>query len=471
MNFKNQFYECARELADFLGLDDPVITPAMDVASASDDADSASLSASFMAPMFKFSVTLSPCGSQLFAPSTLYLQFYPAFDEFSFPILSYDLMAHIVSAADDFRAQVFSHVESDERLCACFAEYRKFFGKYYGEICELFASVERTQCLLDGIRAEAHDIGGFEFTEELSDLVTRMTDLYVSIQLMKYTSEPYLSFLSGNIDRARRKYGKMKKRTNYESRLNSFLQSLPKGAEYRAIPSEAFGYADMRTYLSNGAELGIFLIGYAIGTVLMLPLFVLLYMGFAYASSFDAIYYTGLDPYNIAFAALPSTLMGIVISYYLRLPICKIIHRKRLKKAMQALELASSKKTDRFMRGFFNVILCLSILVTALMANTGIVVTEQGVIDRGGYFALRGTLYPWEDIDSIWLIEGRENGLGKWVDAESYVILLKNGDKIDMYEYTEPKDVQDGALTYLEERLGEVQKARSEADILLNRDK
>ena len=464
MRFADEFISCSKALAAELGIATPTFSaqPDGDIVNSS---DSVTAHADFQAPSFSFSISLSPTGTSLVAPSTLYLQFFTPYDEFSFPILSYDVMAHLPSAGEDFRAQVFSHIESGERICACFAEYQAFFARYYDELCNFFADQERVERLLDGIRAEAHDIGGFDFDEEYRDIVAKLSGNYVSIQLMRYTSAPYTYFLSGNLSLARKKYGKMKNRLNYEARLYSFICSLPVGSEYVAISPEAFAYGDVRHKLSR-AENGMFILCFFIGIVLSFPAFALLYFVFAYASAYDAIYYTALEPYNMCFASLPAVFVGIVAAHYLRPTIYRMLHKKDVK-AMQAFALTTSEKSDKTIRVLTHLILIFSIVFTLMSACEGLVVTNKGIIDRSGFFNLRGTLYECNELDSIWLVEGYTDEDGEWYESDSYIVLAKNGDRLDFFQYVDPSTIPSEVITWIESFAGKVRPVRSDTDVQL----
>jgi len=89
------------------------------------------------------------------------------------------------------------------------------------------------------------------------------------------------------------------------------------------------------------------------------------------------------------------------------------------------------------MKVFAYIIFLASLTVTALLASTGISFYSNRFVDKSNFFDIKGTSYSYDSLDSVWLIKGRYNGFNEWLDNPSYVLVLKDGYKIDLYEYVE----------------------------------
>jgi uncharacterized protein (DUF2344 family) len=72
-------------------------------------------------------------------------------------------------------------------------------------------------------------------------------------------------------------------------------------------------------------------------------------------------------------------------------------------------------------------------------------------------FSIKGKYYGYEQIESVWLVSGRYNSFNQWLDNPSYVIQLKSGKLIDLYQYLEFPDMERHVLPIFQENGFEIQ--------------
>ena len=396
-------------------------------------------------------------------------------------IMLCDIIPHLDTSGSDLDCLFFPCIRNTDILLRCFDVICNKLRDYQSAIVSAANDSSRLAKILAQERYRICDVFGADtFDRDNADFLPRTLELYRLWTLSRFNTGAYRDFLRGYYAKAAKKYRRMKYKSEYEIKIAALAGRLAEaeesagasGAEGVAVNAGNSGIDEKYTpikdrvlygiYCTRGtrsdmrlvanAQLFAFLIGYLVlGALLMLP-YTGIYMLFARLAIPDAIYYTALEPYNALFSAVPAILTAIPLSFFIRKPIYRILfwRRGQYRRVIENDSITVTSTTKSFIKGMFYVILTLSIVFIALMANTGIAFTEIGVIDKSGLFTLHGTLYYWYDIDSVWEIEGRVNGYGEWLDAPSYVILTDSGEKIDLYEFTEHEDMKKGALGIFE---------------------
>lgn len=386
-------------------------------------------------------------------------------------IMLCDIIPHLDPNGNDLDCLFFPCIRNTDILLHCFDVICNKVRDYQSAIVAAANDSTRLAKILTQERYRICDVFGADtFERENADFLPRTLELYRLWTLSRLNTGAYSDFLRGYYAKAAKKYRRMKYKSKYEIKVAALAGRLAeKGADspahmtaadekYTPIKDKVLyevyctrgTRSDMR--LVANAQLFAFLIGYIVlGALLTLP-YMGIYMLLAKIAIPDALYHTALEPYNALFSTLPAILTAIPLSFFIRKPIYRVLfwRRKQYRRVIENDNITVTSATKSFIKGMFYVILTLSIVFIALMANTGIAFTEIGVIDKSGLFTLYGTLYYWYDIDSVWEIEGRVNGYGKLLDAPSYVILTESGEKIDLYEFAEHEDMEKDVLDIFE---------------------
>lgn len=425
---------------------------------------------------FEFLITYNKSPVFGLLPGTMYISFRFDLDPYGSRILSYDMMPQLSEGEKDFGCVMFSYISCEEKLLAAFEVFKAYFERYRQKISDIAFDGERRDRVLFDVRQDIVSFSGTDIFESdngylIYDLVMQN---YRSWQILRYMNGAYSCFLRGKLKKAARSYKKAKARSAYEDTVLNFITQDPEAEHYdpyleynRAAGESLRDLSETGEKFVSHFELAAFFFGYLVGIPLFTIPYVALYMLFAFIAGNGALFYSAFEPYNVAFAAIPAIFTAIPFSFYVRKLAYKLFFKKKYQKIVQTEALTVTDGTRKFMKVMLNIILIVSIVLTVLISNCGIAVTENGVVDKSGFFDLKGRFYEWDSIDSVWLIDGRFNDLDEWLDNPSYVLLFKDGTKLDLYQYTEYEDVKEKALATLSAHCGEPLNCRSIDEVKL----
>ena len=112
--------------------------------------------------------------------------------------------------------------------------------------------------------------------------------------------------------------------------------------------------------------------------------------------------------------------------------------------------IQNSVSTDKLMKRF--VFLCFAFVVGMLffVVKWNLNFTETGFIDNTKFFDVKGVFYEYEEIEEIYYKENRVNDFGETLDYPSYVIVLKDGKEIDLFDYEDTAVSEEKLIPILE---------------------
>jgi len=102
---------------------------------------------------------------------------------------------------------------------------------------------------------------------------------------------------------------------------------------------------------------------------------------------------------------------------------------------MELDNAVNSRSTHKFMKVLTVILIIGSIVFLALTVRQNIKLTETGLYDNTNFWSIQGDYYSYDEIERLYYREQTPNGYGDMFDMPSYVILLKNGEKIDPYRF------------------------------------
>lgn len=356
----------------------------------------------------------------------------------------YDLLGII--NPDDFKCYMFAYIESADRMRSCFSFLAEALRRYMPDI-RLIAEDEEKLAFLDAQRTEnLKTLYGkfynmmFDGEDELNDF---FNDNYCSMYHMIFSSGRYNDFLKGNYRKAKKKYLKAKKLIGYEQRLLDFLTRLPAGAKYDAAAPGLNTLDEVLKEATGNRGLGILLFSIFCFTPFLLVLFASFYLLVVKLIYRNAVFVTNLDLNSAMNMFLPAMLASILLSYYWREWISKRIYPKSHMKRLLYDKILNRRHEECVMRRFTYIVVTGCMLFLFLSANSILAFYDNGLSNNLTFFSLNGEYIRYDRIDSVWEISGRENSIGMRIENLYYIILLKNGDKLDFssdvydYQFTE----------------------------------
>ncbi len=383
----------------------------------------------------------------------------------------YDLMFLIDQ--NNFKCYFFPFIETPKKMTRCFEALAEDLRLFIPRITEIAQNEEQSQLAYNVLKTDIETVFDKNMFKPDNDLDQDTADYVFATSLNRYyewvklrlASKCYAEFLDGNYVKSIQRCEKYKTRLAYEDRLLAFMKSLPEGGKYDAVAPDLNTLRDGLKIQTGASELPAF---FAAWFLLALPLtliFLGLYYLFLFISSGNAEYSTGLALYNALYVFLPAIITAIALSYFIRRRIYKFIYRKKLQKMLDYDAIMNTQSESKFMKGFAYIILIGSLIFTPLLAHTDIAFYTYEFVDNSAFFSLKGDSYSYDQIESVWRIEGSYNALGDWVDYPFYVFLMKDGTIMDQLELMEYSDIEKNLLPILQKRGLTIHKAKTEDDI------
>lgn len=304
------------------------------------------------------------------------------------------------------------------------------------------------------------------YTEELKYVFD--TDVSISISgldfynyiTLRLTSAAFINSIRGNYTKAIAQLSKVKRPIGYESRLIRLWST----CNQESAPNLSAIMENLQMYNENGvqkANLKEFWTMF-LSWLIMTPAASIVYSAFYFLlvsiEGRDSFYLLGTQ-YNYPYCILFGFLTAIAISYFTRLKFYKWLHKKDFERYCEMDSIQNGGKSDRFMK-HFTVFLCVTCLVGCmLLSNWNLNFLSDGFVDNSKFFSLKGEYHSYRDIEKVYYKPDRVNGLDQTIDFPSYVLVLKNGDEIDLYELGDIYDYEDELIAFFRDKGIEIEGA------------
>ncbi len=366
--------------------------------------------------------------------STLYARLYPLKNQSAFFHL------HELAREGDFRCTYFPCIESAQRMEACFASLSGILEEYLPALEDLAmdttaydaAVAEKQQAILRCANIKPEKVP--TDPEKRADFWTTWTDFYETFaQLAFFTNYAgYTAFLRGDLEKARRLYGKRAAKGDllpYEQRLYAFLAT-PAAPAYQPLSPDCAGLLENQSYSNGGAEGKLlFVTGSVCYWVAMAVEWLIIGLVYLLCGSGTAYY-----PLDWVFYFILPLLPAVFGSVALRRLFIPLVFRKDSERMADIDRLANGKKVS-------GVAWALTVLMTAaflffsfvFIAATPRFYADHLVYDDAAKFPLLNPVsYAYEDIERVCYIEERWNVYDELVERGSYVLFFTNDRVLDL---------------------------------------
>lgn len=293
----------------------------------------------------------------------------------------------------------------------------------------------------------------------LDDEALWTLEFFYTLLTNHMAGDPYLRYMYGNTDKALVKLERMKYKSNYEQRLIRLLQK-----EVPARPAVPLSVQEniRAKYNKNGSpksagkEVGALFLSWIIWTVIWIPFFVGIFFLFYFVESRNAELVLG-PMAQLPFVFLPSFLMGICSGYYSRHFVYRLLFKKSYEKQQRLDHIENGPGSDRLMKVFFTLLLIGGMFFTLLMVKWNVKLLPNGIVDNSAFFSLKETYYRYKEVDKVYYKPNRIID-DEPVDFSSYVIALKNGEQIDLYDFVPEEKDYDEFLSLIRKKGVPVEK-------------
>lgn len=322
------------------------------------------------------------------------------------------------------------------------------------EISEAFKERDKIECAFFEEASAVLNTKIDEFNAEFY-----INDGFYSFFTLRFCSSAFINYIKGDTKTAIKQLRKVKKKTGYESRT-LMLWERGETVELSGLSKLQEGlvpYNKSGTMGVNKKEMVAMFLSWVVLTVLFsigyLGLFFLLYA----VESRNAVYLMG-PIYNFPYCILAAYLSAIAASYFTRFWAYKRLFPKDYEKFRAADQVNNGKSADKLIKGMLIILVVCSLLGTVLFTRFGIKFLDDGFVDNTKFFSISGQYYQYDDIERVYYMPNRVNGFGETIEYPSYVIVLKNGKEIDLYEYDEIEKYEEPLLEYLKKKGVNVEK-------------
>ena len=343
----------------------------------------------------------------------------------------YDLL-NIIDETN-FICYTIPYITTEELMEEALDHIMNFFSIYRLQIEDLFQDKEKFAMLEDNIEKQIQKlVGGRVFASNSLEYIIRMLEVYYIFDAAKFTTEVYAEkVLTGKYKQAVRYYKKKKdKATLYESRLAEFLWQ--RKEPYSFIPESLHTNKSVKKYQKVGLK-GMILSGIAL--FVLMPLWTIFY-GLIYAITHFKISEGSIYMTNSEYPLLivVGFVTAIASMYFIRKPLAKLTYGKRFDEYNRLDAIQNTVVNNNKMAKFFQFVVAASIATAVLTANTYIKFNENNIIINTDVLQINGTEVDYSVIDSVYKVE-KFKYLDKVIESESYVMVFKDNEKIDLYMY------------------------------------
>ncbi len=303
------------------------------------------------------------------------------------------------------------------------------------------------------------------YTEEMewlfeADTLDYIDDLTIyRFFAVRFNSDAFINFLKGNRSIAVKQLRKIKKLTGYETRLLRLWQTdAQPSAELPCACSKAERYNDKGVLKNDPKEFLTVFLSWVLLSPVTSVVFLAVFGLFTLIERRGSVLLLG-PQYNFPFCILFGFITAICISYFTRFTFYKWFFKRSYEQMLEMDTIQNGGGEDKFMRGFAAVLVAVGVIGSAFLAKWNLNFREVGFIDNTTFLSLQGEYYAYTDIERVYYRPDRVNGFGETLNFPSYVILLKNGKEIDLYEYAEIDDYEKELFDYLREHDVQVEDA------------
>lgn len=297
------------------------------------------------------------------------------------------------------------------------------------------------------------------YTNELkyifeTDDVTYMFDLDLyNFFTLRFATDAFINYINGNITKAIAQLKRIKRTTGYEARM---LKLMTSGKQHE-IPASSALITNAKTYNVHGVpkanfkEFGTLFLSWFLITPITSALFLGLYFLFVWIERWESVYLLG-PIYNFPYCILFGFVTAIAISYFTRLKFYKWFNKKDYEKYCEMDSIQNGGGSDKLMKGFVVVLFVVGIIGCPLLARWNLNFLSDGFIDNSNFFSLQGDYYSYNEIERVYYKPDRVNDFGETLNFPSYVLELKNGKEIDLYEHGEISDYENKLIGFFYEK-------------------
>ncbi|MBQ7328753.1 MAG: hypothetical protein IJX01_02465 [Oscillospiraceae bacterium] len=319
-------------------------------------------------------------------------------------------------------------------------------------VAEIGADSQQRAKILAAFCNEILSVLGIEPSAQISQAI-------IDWSVVRFATGAFLVNLKGNRRKAAKKLRKTKKLTGYEKRMIALWES-----------NEAYDYPDISAIVENAEaynESGVEkfshreLFSVLTSAVILTPVISVAYLALYFLlmalQSWNAVYLMG-PIYNFPIAIFAAFMTGFSVSYFTRHKAYKWLYKKHYDKYCEMDHIQNGETADKIMKWFTGIVIAGSLVVCTLFPYWNLRFLPAGFVDNSKFLSLKGRYYDYSQVERVYYKADRENDFGEVLEFPSYVLVLKDGKEIDLYEHGEISDYDPKLLDHLREKGVKIEK-------------
>ena len=319
-------------------------------------------------------------------------------------------------------------------------------------IAEIGADSQQRASILAAFCNEILSVFGIEPSAQISQAI-------IDWSVVRFATGAFLVNLKGNQKKAAKKLRKTKKLTGYEKRMIALWES-----------NEAYDHPDISAIVENAGaynESGVEkfqhreLLSVLVSAVVLTPVISVAYLALYFLlvalQSRNAVYLMG-PIYNFPIAICAAFMTGFSASYFTRHKAYKWLYKKHYPKYCEMDQIQNGETADKIMKWFTGIVIAGSLVVCTLLPYWNLRFLPDGFVDNSKFLSLKGQYYDYSQVERVYYKADRENDFGEVLEFPSYVVVLKDGKEIDLYEHGEISDYDPKLLDHLREKGVKIEK-------------
>ncbi|MBQ8043492.1 MAG: hypothetical protein IJ272_05010 [Clostridia bacterium] len=382
--------------------------------------------------------------SALIPKSTIEMRFMLENGKLPVEFSIYDLLN--IMDENNFKCYTFGYVTSESKLEQVLKYLVDTFKQYKAQIEEISENSDKIATLERDVEDKIkiflnEDI----FKSRDAFYLMHMLELYYVIDVSRFTMDSYIDYTTGKYKRAIKRYGKLKdKLTSYEKRLVEYIKTTE---VQKPVEDNMNTLVEAKNLKNIKTELLPMYLSWIILTPMWCIIYYLVYYIALYFLSKNAIYITGSWAYAIF---LPAFMTAIINSYFTRNTTYKLLFKKKYNEIKALDEIENGGKIESVMSKLFQFIIAIGLVFSILAANTNISFYDEYFKNNLEFLNIKGTSYNYQDVECVYKADGIINDFGQVVNNPTYVIILKGGEKINLYYDVEFEDIKENIIPIFE---------------------
>jgi len=277
---------------------------------------------------------------------------------------------------------------------------------------------------------------------------------------LRFTSAAFINFIKGNCTKAIEQLKKEKKPTSYETRLKRLWSACDPGEnlDLSAIIENLEMYNESGIQKADFKEFGAMFLSWLLLTPATSIVYLVFYFLLVWIEGQDSIFLMG-PMYNFPNCILFGFITAISLSYFTRFKFYKWLHKKDFEKYCEIDGIQNGGKSDRTMKRFTVFLCVIGLLGCVLLAKWNLNFLSEGFVDNSKFFSLKGEYHSYSEVEKVYYKPDRVNDFGEIIDFPSYVLVLENGEEIDLYEHGDIADYENDLLAHLRAKGIKIEKS------------